>query len=257
MTIPLAVVLGAAVALTAAQELRAPDERGRFHHLHISTSTPAGTIEFYDRLFPPAATRDARRFAEFGASAGLEGDGVLLLVSNERSVRTAPPGGGLWHFGWGPTSVGESYRSHLVNEVRWERPIPSLTWHWHVHVLSRTPRETADWFRRAFGGEIEASSPGPELEPYVTAAIVRWPRMSLAIHQWDGSDPGSEPGAQRIDHLAFAVGDVAATVDRLRAMRAEVVSYRNGVTGTSTDPLVRSPDGVVVEVVADDWRSRH
>lgn len=101
----------AAVLLLAAN----PDGRGPasnvetpgFHHLHLNSADPAGTVRFYQQQFSTVVPTTVAGFAGFRTGH------VLVLVSKRAG---APPAGqsAYWHFGWHVPSARaywERYRS--------------------------------------------------------------------------------------------------------------------------------------------------
>lgn len=243
--IPLRVVLVPLVAFGLFQA-EAPRPVGvRFDHLHLISPSPDSTVGFYERLFGSTATRRVQILD----AVGIGDDEARLLVSSGRLDRRADDTSAFWHFGWGLTTVGESYRAHLLKEVMWEPPFVTLSWNWHLHVLSRHPREAALWYRDVLEGDVVLASER-ELESWKgdeVGAIVRWRAISIVLHRWDGRPPLDRPGGHRIDHLAFAVDDVPATVRAAVTAGAQVLQREMGAGRQRA--LINATDGILIEIV--------
>jgi len=128
----------------------------------------------------------------------------------------------------------------------------------HVHVISETPKASADWYVQMFGATIAADTiarGAPQI--FVTIG-----GMTILIR---GARRGETPGAARpiqafadfsshnargIDHFGFLYqGDLAAFCDELRAKGVTFpVPLKAGVGGRLLC-YIAAPDGVSIELM--------
>ena len=128
----------------------------------------------------------------------------------------------------------------------------------HVHVISETPKASADWYVQMFGATIAADTiarGAPQI--FVTIG-----GMTILIR---GARRGETPGAVRpiqafadfsshnargIDHFGFLYqGDLAAFCDELRAKGVTFpVPLKAGVGGRLLC-YIAAPDGVSIELM--------
>lgn len=128
----------------------------------------------------------------------------------------------------------------------------------HVHIISETPKASADWYVQMFGATIAADTiarGAPQI--FVTIG-----GMTILIR---GARRGETPGAARpiqaftdfsshnargIDHFGFLYqGDLAAFCDELRAKGVTFpVPLKAGVGGRLLC-YIAAPDGVSIELM--------
>lgn len=233
------------LAVSATQVTVSPTAGVRFDHLHLVSPSPDSTLGFYARLFRTSATRRVQA----DDAVGIGDDEARLLISRGELDPGADPSRAFWHFGWGLTSLGETYGAHLLKEVAWEPPFVTLSWNWHVHVLSRRPRETALWYRDVFDGDAIVAGE-TEFESWKSdevGGIVRWRAISIILHRWDGRAPSDRPTGHRVDHLAFSVDDMPSALRAAVAGGAHVLQNESGAGRSRA--LVKGPDDVLIEVL--------
>jgi hypothetical protein len=71
-----------------------------FHHLHLNSTNPGATIDFYTRQFPSTSKTT---FA--GAPALKSPNNVLVLFTKVNTPPALQPQTAVWHFGWHVTDV--------------------------------------------------------------------------------------------------------------------------------------------------------
>jgi hypothetical protein len=227
--------------LAAAGALAAGPGELTFHHLHLND---AGLRDFYLRLFDPALTsqtpvagypalRSGPMLLLFGQPPGPTGRGGASAASPAPTTPVTPGETAVWHFGWGPVSLGESYLQHAAHEVRWEPPLPAGQL--HLHLLSRSPAAAADWYHETLGARVEVlasardlrRAPAAQPEQRIAEAIVYFGDFALVIYR-TGQTLVSTRG-QRVDHVAFGAAGA-----RL---------------GESPATIIEGPDKIAIELI--------
>jgi hypothetical protein len=173
-----AVAAGGAVSVTAtalsaqaptrpAPSTLSPRQPASFHHLHLmAVGADTHLVGFYERLFPPAVITRGK----FWDADGIRGDGAFLLWSRASAPREYGKPTAIWHFGWGKVSLGETYAAHLLKEVNWKPPYPGLTTDLHVHLRSRDPIATAEWYELVLGAKREVLPRDPAVAASASAS---------------------------------------------------------------------------------------
>ncbi len=262
-----ALALLAAVALGAAPtSVWAAD----YHHVHITTSSPAKGVEWYsehmdcqplaDRddaancdgvelVFVPQATTGGTqgtgvnhigfsfpdltaKMAELEA-VGVRGSGVRLQRFEDGSMVRDVPGLFKIAFIFDPWGT----RIELVEDDEY------LGFH-HIHLSATDRAETLAFYRDVMGGE-PASMRGM-LDGLLFEDV--W--LLVSDHP-EGSTPATTEG-RAVDHLGFMVADLGVAADEMRAQgvvfRQEPMVPENGRT-SARHAFVAGPDNVRVEVV--------
>jgi hypothetical protein len=249
-------VLEALAGLAAAAVLAANDsvpvsgqtersEPAFLHHLHLAGGSQLAGV--YARLFRP----DSVVRGVFWGIEGIQGRRFHLLFSPGGSGREPEAPSGIWHFGWGQVSLGESYADHYRREVNWRPPYASLEADFHIHLRSRSPRQAAEWYRDALGAAVEWQSiANSSSQVDAVAALVRFDPIVLAMHGMPADErlvPSRTGGTA--DHLAFLVRDPHAVKGTARP-GAEVLAGNEPFTLRDLPSLfIAGPDDVVVELL--------
>jgi catechol 2,3-dioxygenase-like lactoylglutathione lyase family enzyme len=128
----------------------------------------------------------------------------------------------------------------------------------HVHIISKSPKASADWYAEMFGATIAAET----VARGAPQIFVELGGMTILIR---GERPGEAPADPRpiekyadfsshnawgTDHFGFLYqGDLAALCDELRAKGVTFpVPLKKGVNG-SLLCYVAAPDGVSIELM--------
>jgi hypothetical protein len=216
-----------------------------FHHLHLNDSAPSKLLTFYERLFDPSLTRRRRVLA----TDGLQSGPMLLLIGTANGSKEMASG--LWHFGWGSVSLGETYVAHAAKEVTWEPPLaPGQL---HLHLRSVTPSAAAEWYRDTLGLRVEIVPPQhdvraalPPPEHRMPEALVWIGETGLLIYRTE--PPLFSSRGQRVDHLALGCPNLEATLNNLRARRVNILVDVRDEGGERT-AMIEGPDRVAIELV--------
>ena len=262
----------ALASLTAVTLIVAPAlaQAADYHHVHITTSSPAKGVEWYseymeceplaDRddaancdgvevVFVPQATTGGSQgtginhigfsFPDLTAkmaaleAVGVRGSGVRLQRNPDGSTIRDIPGLFKIAFIFDPWGT----RIELVEDDEY------LGFH-HIHLSATNPQETLAWYRDVMGGE-PASMRGM-LDGLLFDDV--W--LLVAQHP-EGSAPATTQG-RAIDHIGFMVDDLDAASGDLRQRNIhfyqEPVVPENGRT-SAKQAYLAGPDNVRVEVV--------
>ena len=259
-------------AAAAALLLPAPALAAEYHHVHLTTSNATEAISWYSRYLDcePLADRDdavacggaqvvfdsrptlgssqrtgidhiSFSYADLTAkmaqleAVGVRGSGVRLQRFDDGStLRDAP---GLFKYGfifdpWGT-------RIELVEDG------DTLGFH-HVHLSAADPAATLAWYQARFGGE------SARLRDRIDG--LRLGGVWLLAMRAEG-EPAATAG-RAIDHLAFAVPEMDAAADDLRASGVEFLSAPEVPAGGRTGArraFVAGPDNVSLAVVEEGF----
>ena len=128
----------------------------------------------------------------------------------------------------------------------------------HVHIISETPRASADWYVAMFGATIAADTVARGA-PQIFVALGG---MTILIR---GRRPGEDPAPPRpiqpyndyashnawgTDHFGFMYqGDLTAFCEELRVKGATLAVPLKNVVGGSLLCYVAAPDGVSIELM--------
>jgi catechol 2,3-dioxygenase-like lactoylglutathione lyase family enzyme len=220
-------------------------EPGLLHHLHLAGGSQLAGM--YARLFRP----DSIVRGVFWGVEGIQGRRFHLLFSPGGGGREPDAPSGIWHFGWGQVSLGESYADHYRREVNWRPPYASLEADFHIHLRSRNPRQAAEWYRDALGAVVEWQGiANASNQVDAVAALVRFDPIVLAMHGMPADErlvPSRTGGTA--DHLAFLVRDPHAVKGAARP-GAEVLTGNERFTLRDLPSVfIAGPDDVIVELL--------
>ncbi|HVY06527.1 MAG TPA: VOC family protein [Burkholderiales bacterium] len=130
----------------------------------------------------------------------------------------------------------------------------------HIHLISRDPKATADWYKEMFGGEITAVQDNLRGAPQIDVRIAG---MTIVVR---GARPGEKPAEARpmkafdggysshdgwgTDHFGFTYeGDLRKFCDELKKkgvrMAVEPWEFKPGMVLC----YVAAPDGVSIELI--------
>lgn len=229
-----ALLLG--LALAWAQPTIAP---ARFHHVHF---TGNWSLSFYERLFDPAVIE---RSTLWGFDALRIGN--ILFLGSEGQASGPSQRSAVWHYGWGSASLRESYIDHNLREVAWDPPLPPDGF--HLHLESVTPIAAATWYREHFAARAELA---PDVEPVTDRdqrrpmALVRLGTVAMLFYKSD--QPLVSTQGRGVDHLAFAVENLAPLISRLMAAEVTILEPPHHL-GDTMVALVEGPDRLAIELV--------
>jgi catechol 2,3-dioxygenase-like lactoylglutathione lyase family enzyme len=214
-----------------------------FHHVHINSTDPAGSIAFYSAKF------DCEK------ATGPDGHGAIRAQNSWvlfNRVDKQPPSeilSGIWHIGWGAEDMPATYQKQLAAGTPFQTPLTDISdlaglpegrffyayvdgpnhelielntarhhQFGHLHLLSADPIRAADWYHEKLGLPIVSRQPqkriynGFQVAPSATldvdnVRIIIYP-IEYARTQWpalwsDRKDFETSAG-RVIDHIAFS-----------------------------------------------------
>lgn len=268
--------------LTSAQE--APPDVG-FHHVHMNVVDPDDSLGFYTRSFEQTrrtivAGFDALQsedvyvlFNQVPQAASAEWDTALWhfgwnspdLVADHRRLaaqgavffRVPPPSGHMW------APDGNDVEISPFSPHGGGRGPRAFN---HVHLMSAAPLCAAEWYARMLGlervladdvppaGECQQSF-GPRRDPgnqiHTPNARLRVSEIILFIYpNQQPSRALDSPRGHVLDHIAFTVADVSATVARMRNAGVTVIEPVHYFGNTSRPAaMIEGPDRLAIELV--------
>jgi len=235
----------ALLVIFAARQSPPPEPALRFHHLHLTDDRSPFLLEFYERLFDRAIIR---RVGE-GGTDGLRAGEMLLLIDKGALARSEPTA--LWHFGWGPVSLGDTYLAHARHDVAWEPPLPADQL--HLHVRSVDPMVAATWYQDRLGARVQmAATPTrkpamlPRPEHRIPEALVWLGETALLIYRTE--PPLFSTRGKQADHIAVACPDLDTTLASLARHGVSILD-RPSPRGAWRTAMIEGPDHLAIELV--------
>ena len=231
-----------------------------FHHLHLNSTDPDAAREFYKRLDPE----------------------MRIVFTKVDAPPKSEITSAIWHMGWGGgDNMKATYQHQLDLGTKFQTPLTDIsdqcdgkggngrflfayidapdhalielnttptgkTGFGHVHLLSADPVAAADWYIKHFGLERRGQSGlryrcGRQTGPSVSLMIDDVNVIIYPARNRDRDDLESSEG-HVIDHLAFYVGDLKATLTRLREEGVKVLEEHSG------SAFIEGPDRIRLEL---------
>lgn len=293
------IVLGAAGAiaclflLTSAFSQDAPSPTlAHFHHVHLNVTDPGSAIDFYTTHF------DCEKATFAGALPGVWAQKSWLLYSKVNTPPKSEITSSIWHIGWGAENMPETYQKQLEAGTRFATPITDISdigggkqmgvffyayvdgpdhqlielntashHHFgHIHMLSKDPIATGDWYAKEFGMVRRGRSPSAEPRYYkgfqigpssslmmdnvnfiiypMGYAKTQWPAL------WKDRDGFESTKGHVTDHIGFSVDNLDATIGRLRQDGVAITDEPRTVLGGKLKiAFIEGPDKVRIELV--------
>ena len=118
----------------------------------------------------------------------------------------------------------------------------------HIHLLSRDPKATAQYYRRTFDAKIIESLQS-DGKPRIELEMHGLPIFLLPVGMEENL-PSSPPGPYvGLDHFAFLVSDLEETVAELKRRGAEFAMDPKTIRPGVKIAYVRAPENVRIELV--------
>ncbi|HEV2988784.1 MAG TPA: VOC family protein [Candidatus Angelobacter sp.] len=284
---------GGLALISPAQEAPAPV--AHFHHVHLNTTDPAAAIAFYTAKFDCEKAQFAGRM-----DAVLAQKSWLLFTKVEKAPKPEITSA-IWHIGWGAENMKETYQKQLDSGTKFETPLTDISdigggnaqgvfffayvdgpdhqlielntanhHHFgHIHLLSKDPVGTGEWYMKEFGMIRRGSGPISR-EPRMYRGLQIGPSMSLmmdnvnfiifpleyAKKQWpelwkDRNDFESSKG-HVTDHIGFSVDNLDQALARLKKDGVKVTDEPRAIPGSKIKyAFIEGPDHIRIEVVED------
>jgi catechol 2,3-dioxygenase-like lactoylglutathione lyase family enzyme len=121
----------------------------------------------------------------------------------------------------------------------------------HIHIKSRSPKETADWYAAAFGFRILTDEVRPFGDRFIRCqaqndgilVIFSGPRSGETL------GPGDADPHYGLEHFALDTPDIKGDVERLQKLGAELVEGPMSMPGGVQAAFLKTPGEVRVELI--------
>ena len=279
----------AALLLVAQDKAEAPaGPVAHFHHVHVNATDPGASTRFYTSKFeaekgefagldgvwaykswvlfqkaeapPPReiasgiwhmgwGAEDMRAECEKQAASGTKFETPITDISD---LAGRPPGGFFFAYVDGP--------DHELIELN------TATHHHfgHVHLLSEDPVAAGEWYRKHLGIPVRGKETKRRLYrefPVAPASFLQADNVSMIIYPvdyarvqwpelWKTRKTFEATRGRAIDHIAFSVDDLGATLDRLRGEGVHLLEGMRTIGGGTKTAFIEGPDKVWIELVA-------
>jgi catechol 2,3-dioxygenase-like lactoylglutathione lyase family enzyme len=265
----------------------APPPVAHWHHVHINSTDPKRSVDFYTAKFDCEKARYQNRADEVWAQKSW----VLFdKVAQEPPSAIVSP---IWHIGWGAEDMKATYEKQIASGTKFETPISDISAlagrppgnffyayvlgpdhelielntanhhrFGHLHLLSNDPVAAGEWYAKHLGialrgkqtqkrtyegfpvapsAALQADNVSILIYP-VDYARVQWPKL------WDDRKDFEPTKGRAIDHIAFSVDDLSATVARLHSEGVKVTAEPHDVMGVKS-AMIEGPDHISIELV--------
>jgi catechol 2,3-dioxygenase-like lactoylglutathione lyase family enzyme len=265
-----------------------------FHHVHLNSTDPAAAIAFYTSKFDCEKAKFAGKIdAVWAQKSWLLFDKVSTPPKSE--ITSA-----IWHIGWGAEDIKATYQKQLDSGTKFETPLSdisdigggkansglilfayvdgpdhelielnSATHHHfgHIHLLSKDPIATGEWYIKELGMVRRGSGPVSR-EPRMYRGFQIGPSMSLMMDNvnfiifpmeyaktqwpelWKERNDFDSTSGHVTDHLGFSVENLNQTLERLKKDGVKVTDGPYSSPG-GAHAFVEGPDHVRIELVED------
>jgi len=252
-----------------------------FHHVHLNSTDPAAAVTFYTTTF------DVTRKAAVAGMQGVQSENMYLLFNRVSKPALSAKASAIWHFGWGSPDMEADYQKHLANGVVFQTPVTRLASGTlfaymkapdgalveinsantrafiHVHLYSEAPLCAADWYVKQLGAVRRSNAPrtGPCEVPFAApseplgvirspAATVRIGEVNLIIYPRQHPEPLVSSRGHVVDHIAFSIADLSATLERLRRSGVKVLEGPHPFGNSkSRAAMIEGPDQIAIELI--------
>ncbi|HJQ22263.1 MAG TPA: VOC family protein [Blastocatellia bacterium] len=252
-----------------------------FHHVHLNSTDPAAATNFYTRTF------DVTRKVSVAGIDGVQSENMYLLFNPVSKPAPSAKASAIWHFGWGSPDVEADYQRHLANGIVFQTPVTRLASgvlfaymkapdgvlveinsantraFIHVHLYSDAPLCAADWYVKQLGAVSRSNAPrtGPCEVPFAApseplgvirspAATVRIGEVNLIIYPRQHPEPLVSSRGHAVDHIAFSVADLSATLERLRKSGVKVLEESHPFGNSKRHAaMIEGPDSIAIELI--------
>ena len=120
----------------------------------------------------------------------------------------------------------------------------------HIHIKSKNPRETAEWFKKAFNVEIV----NEEVRSFGDTFIVTRTEGGLAINisserTGETLGPSDDSAHYGLEHFGFDTDDIRSDFDRLEKLGAEIKEGPIDLADGRKIGFLSAPGGVRIELI--------
>jgi catechol 2,3-dioxygenase-like lactoylglutathione lyase family enzyme len=251
-----------------------------FHHVHVNSTDPARTQEFYEKTFGAQPVKFKDRTDALFTSRGF----ILInkVAQPPKDLETTA----IRHIGWAGVDGPNEFARLKEKGAQFHTPLTPLGSNWffylfgpdheiaeiytgdqnhlfnHVHFSVDDVAKTADWYERILGMKFPASAKGPRpSDPNARwGSSARLDGVSFVLiykdHYYADSEHRLPVGRQLqstqgspIDHIAFSYENIEPEFQRMKAAGvtiAQPIAERpEGVKSF----FITGPDAVSIEIV--------
>ena len=250
-----------------------------FHHLHLNTTDPAAAIKFYTSKFDCEQRRFRDQNAVWTQQSwllfnkvktappwqltsaiwhfgwGAEDMKAAYQKQIESGTKFFTPLTDISDI-LGGTSTGRFYYAYVETPDHGLVELNTANHHrfGHLHLFSEDPVAAGEWYAKHFGITLRSSTREPrfyrdhQIAPSASFTMdnvnviiypIQYSRKAYAAHWNSGQTKMSPTKGRVVDHIAFSVDDVSATLSRLRAEGVKIVEHG----------FIEGPDYIRIELV--------
>lgn len=251
-----------------------------FHHVHVNSTDPAKTQDFYAKTFGAQPVKFKDRTDALFVSRGFI---LINKVSQQpRDLETTS----IRHIGWAGVDGPNEFARLKEKGSQFHTPLTPLGTNWffyifgpdreiaeiytgdqnhlfnHVHFSVDDVAKTADWYERILGMTFPASAKGPKpTDPNARwGSAARLDGVSFVLiykdHYYADSEHRLPVGrtlqsteGTPIDHIAFSYENIAPELDRMRAAGVPIVRPIAERADGLKSFFITGPDAVSIEIV--------
>lgn len=268
------------LAVSAAFVQPRPAAAAHFHHVHVNSTDPAKTQDFYQKTFGAQPVKFKDRTDALFTSRGF----ILInkVAQAPRDLETTA----IRHIGWAGVDGPNEFAWLQKSGAQFHTPLTPLGTNWffyvfgpdreiaevytgdqnhlfnHVHLSVDDLGQTVDWYERVLGMRFPASAKGPRpSDPKARwGSSARLDGVSFVLiykdHYYADSEHRLPAGRQLqttlgspVDHIAFSYENIAPEFERMTAagvtIAQPIAERADGVKSF----FVTGPDAVSIEIV--------
>jgi len=259
-----------------------------FHHLHLNTTDPPGAIKFYTSKFDCEERKFLNQDAVWAQQSWLLFNKVKTAPPWELTSAIWHFGWGAEDMKaayqkqlelgtkfftpltdisdiLGGTSTGRFFYAYVETPDHGLVELNTANHHrfGHLHLFSEDPVAAGDWYAKHFGITLRNSTREPRFyrdHPIAPSASlmmdnvniiiypIQYSRKAYANHWGNNLTRISSTKGRVVDHIAFSVDDVSATLARLQTERVKILEARKSTNGL-THAFIEGPDSIRIELV--------
>jgi len=261
-----------------------------FHHLHLNTTDPPGAIKFYTSKFDCEERKFLNQDAVWAQQSWLLFNKVKTAPPWELTSAIWHFGWGAEDMKaayqkqlelgtkfftpltdisdiLGGTSTGRFFYAYVETPDHGLVELNTANHHrfGHLHLFSEDPVAAGDWYAKHFGITLRNSTREPRFyrdHPIAPSASlmmdnvniiiypIQYSRKAYANHWGNNLTRISSTKGRVVDHIAFSVDDVSATLARLQTERVKILEARKSTNGGRLKhAFIEGPDSIRIELV--------
>ncbi len=261
------------------------EDPAHFHHLHLNTTDPAAAIKFYTSKFDCEERRFLDQDAVWAQQSWLLFNKVKsappwqltsaiwhfgwgaedMKAAYQKQIQS-----GTKFFTpltdisdiLGGTGTGRFFYAYVETPDHGLVELNTANHHrfGHLHLFSEDPVAAGEWYAKHFGITLRSMREprfyrDHQIAPSASFTMdnvnviiypIEYSRKAYASHWGSGQTRMSSTKGRVVDHVAFSVDDVGATVSRLRAEGVKILEPPK-----SKHAFIEGPDYIRIELVED------